>query len=382
MFSLPSELEAFQTKVRTFARERIAPVAAEIDLIAEYPKAIHQLLVREGYLRIVSAPASGSTRFLARAILIEELAYASAAVSMIPMVNELGCTPIQLFGTNSQKAQILEGVASGTQFASYGLTEPQAGSDVAALECKAERTGKDWIVTGEKSWICNVRQPGFCVVFARTGASDTRDALSAFIVPTDDKGFEVISAEPTLGLRGSPTYNFRLNGVRVPADRVLGNPGDGFRIAMMTLNHTRPAVAAQALGIARAAYDAALEHARTRRTFGRPLIDHQAVGFMLADMHMRIRATRHLVYEANLLLGERIGGDPVASSTAKCFASDTAMQVVVDAVQIFGGDGYSKNHPVERFFRDAKVTQIYEGTNQIQRMVIARKLATTTSVGH
>ena len=382
MFSLPSELEAFQSRVRTFARERIAPVASEIDRTAEYPKAIHQLLVQEGYLRIVSTPASGPNRFLKRAILIEEIAYASAAVSMIPMVNELGCTPVQLFGTDGQKAHTLEGVASGTLYASYGLTEPQAGSDVAALQCKAEKSGKDWIISGEKSWICNVRQPGFCVVFARTGANDARDTLTAFIVPTDAKGFEVIGAEPTLGLLGSPTYNFRLNGVRVPADRILGNPGDGFRIAMMTLNHTRPAVAAQALGIARAAYDAALEHARTRRTFGLPLIDHQAVGFMLADMHMRIRAARHLVYEANLLLGEKLGGDPVASSTAKCFASDTAMQVAVDAVQIFGGDGYSKNHPVERFFRDAKVTQIYEGTNQIQRMVIARKLATAKAGEH
>ena len=375
MFSLPAELEALQTRVRTFAREKIAPVASDIDRTAEYPMTIHQLLVQEGYLRMVSIPASGPTRFLARAILIEELAYASAAVSMIPMVNELGCTPVQLFGTDSQKAQCLKAVAGGAQYASYGLTEPQAGSDVAALQCKAERAGKDWVLTGEKSWICNVREPGFCVVFARTGERDARNALTAFIVPTDAEGFNVVNAEPTLGLRGSPTYNFRLDGVRISADRILGNPRDGFRIAMMTLNHTRPAVAAQALGIARAAYDAALDHARTRRSFGQPLIDHQAIGFMLADMHMRIRAARHLVYEANFLLGEKIGGDPVASSTAKCFASDTAMQVAVDAVQIFGGDGYSKNHPVERFFRDAKVTQIYEGTNQIQRMVIARRLA-------
>ena len=267
MFSLSSDLENFRTKIRTLARERIAPVASEIDRTAEYPKAIHQLLVQEGCLRVVCTPESGPNRFLARAILIEEIAYASAAVSMIPMVNELGCTPIQLFGTSSQKARTLEDVANGTLFASYGLTEPQAGSDVAALECKAEKAGKDWIVTGEKSWICNVRQPGFCVVFARTGAKGARDALTALIVPTDAKGFEVVSVEPTLGLRGSPTYNFRLNGVRVPADAILGNPGDG----------------------------------------------------------------------------------------------------------------YSKNHPVERFFRDAKVTQIYEGTNQIQRMVIARKLATATS---
>ncbi len=375
MFSLPAELEAFQGRIRAFAREKIAPAAADVDRTAEYPQAIYRLMVREGFLRIVSMPESGPLRFLKRAILIEEIAHASAAVSMIPMVNELGCTPVQLFGSDSQKAQLLEGVASGTQFASYGLTEPQAGSDVAALECKAEKAGEDWILNGEKSWICNVRQPGFCIVFARTGERNARDALTAFIVPTGCEGFEVLDAEPTLGLRGSPTYNFRLAGVRVSAGQVLGKPGDGFRIAMMTLNHTRPAVAAQALGIARAAYDAALLRARTRTTFGQPLIDHQAVGFMLADMHMRIRAARHLVYEANLLLGEKTGGDPVASSAAKCFASDTAMQVAVDAVQIFGGDGYSTKHPVERFFRDAKVTQIYEGTNQIQRLVIARRLA-------
>lgn len=376
MFTLPSDLEAFQTRIRTFACEKIAPVAAQIDRTAEYPTGIHHLLAGEGYMRMVANPKPGPTRFLARAILIEEVAYASAAVSMIPMVNELGCTPVQLFGTQDQKAHVLEGVANGTLFASYGLTEPQAGSDVAALQCRAEKAGEDWIITGEKSWICNVRQPGVCVVFARTGVNGARDALTAFLVPTDARGFEVTGAEPTLGLRGSPTFNFHLNGLRVSSAQILGKPGDGFRVAMMTLNHTRPAVGAQALGIARAAYDAALHHARTRNTFGHPLIEHQAVGFMLADMHMRIRAARHLVYEANLLLDEKTGGDPVASSTAKCFASDTAMQVAMDAVQIFGGDGYSTNHPVERFFRDAKVTQIYEGTNQIQRMVIARRLAT------
>ncbi len=379
MFSLPPELQDFQARVRAFAQQHIAPSASAIDDSAQYPDAIHQRLVGEGFMRTIATPATGSLRFLRRAILIEEVAYASAAVSMIPMVNELGCTPVQLFGSPGQQSELLSGVANGSLFASYGLTEPQAGSDVAALACAAAPDGPDWVITGNKSWICNVRKPGFCVVFARTGGDDTRDALTAFVVPTDSAGFEVINAEPTLGLRGSPTYNFRLNGVRVPASGILGKPGDGFRIAMMTLNHTRPAVAAQALGIARAAHDAALDHARTRRSFGQALIEHQAVGFMLADMHMRIRAARHLVYEANLLLGEKTGGDPVASSTAKCFASDTAMQVATDAVQIFGGDGYSRNHPVERFFRDAKVTQIYEGTNQIQRMVIARRLATAVA---
>ena len=381
MFSLAPELLQFQGKVRAFAQIHIAPRAAAIDHSAEYPRDIYSLLVAHGYMRTIAAPAQTAERFLARAILIEEIAYASAAVSMIPMVNELGCTPIQLFGSDAQKKHWLSGVAEGTLFASYGLTEPQAGSDVAALACQARADGDFFVLNGEKSWICNVQRPGFCVVFATVDPNDKRRSLSAFIVPTDSAGFEIIGAEPTLGLRGSPTYNFKLNDVRVARDQVLGQPGDGFRIAMMTLNHTRPAVAAQALGIARAARDAALAYARERKSMGQALIDHQAIGFMLADMEMKIRAARHLVYEANVLLSTTLGGDAIVTASAKCFASDTAMQVSSDAVQILGGNGYSKNYSVERFFRDAKVTQIYEGTNQIQRMVIARKLASDSSAG-
>lgn len=381
MFALPPELLAFQTHVRAIVQARVAPLAAEIDERAQYPAALHRLFVDEGFMRTVALPEPGPLRFMKRAILIEEIAYASAAVSMIPMVNELGCTPVQLFGSAEQRETLLGGVAEGRLFASYGLTEPQAGSDVAALAATAVADGDGWVLDGSKAWICNVRRPGWCVVFARTGEAGARDALSAFVVPTDAPGFEILGAEPTLGLRGSPTYALRLDGVRVPGAAMLGRPGDGMRIAMATLSHTRPAVAAQALGIARAALDAALAHARRRKSFGEPLIAHQAVGFMLADMHMKVRAARHLVYEANHLLGSTPGGDPVASSAAKCFASDTAMQVATDAVQIFGGDGYSRNQPVERFFRDAKVTQIYEGTNQIQRMVIARRLAVDGSPG-
>ncbi len=381
MFSLAPELLQFQSKVRAFAQTHIAPRAAAIDHSAEYPRDIYRLLVAHGYMRTIATPAQTAERFLARAILIEEIAYASAAVSMIPMVNELGCTPIQLFGSDAQKKHWLNGVAEGTLFGSYGLTEPQAGSDVAALACRARADGDFFVLNGEKSWICNVQRPGFCVVFATVDPNDKRRGLSAFIVPTDSAGFEIIGAEPTLGLRGSPTYNFKLNDVRVARDQVLGQPGDGFRIAMMTLNHTRPAVAAQALGIARAARDAALAYARERKSMGQALIDHQAIGFMFADMEMKIRAARHLVYEANVLLSATLGGDAIVTASAKCFASDTAMQVSSDAVQILGGNGYSKNYSVERFFRDAKVTQIYEGTNQIQRMVIARKLASDSSAG-
>jgi alkylation response protein AidB-like acyl-CoA dehydrogenase len=375
MFALPPDLLDFQTCVRALVSARVAPLAADIDEHALYPDALHELFVDEGLMRTVARPEPGPHQFLKRAILIEELAYASAAVSMIPMVNELGCTPVQLFGSAEQQAVLLDGVAEGRQFASYGLTEPQAGSDVAALATRAVSDGDGWVIDGSKAWICNVRRPGWCVVFARTGEAGARDALSAFVVPTDTPGFEILGAEQTLGLRGSPTYTLRFDRMRVPQAAMLGRLGDGMRIAMSTLARTRPAVAAQALGIARAALDAALAHARRRTSFGEPLIAHQAVGFLLADMHMKVRAARHLVYEANHLLGTAPGGDPIASSGAKCFASDTAMQVATDAVQIFGGDGYSRRHPVERFFRDAKVTQIYEGTNQIQRMVIARRLA-------
>ena len=375
MFNLSPDLLQLQNQVRAFAQTHIEPRAAAIDQCAEYPRDIHRLLVEHGYMRTIATPAQTPERFLARAILIEEFAYASAAVSMIPMVNELGCTPLQLFGNDAQKKHWLSGIAEGKLFASYGLTEPQAGSDVAALTSLARLDGDHFIVNGEKSWICNVQRPGFCVVFATIDPNDMRRGLTAFIVRTDSPGFDIIGAEPTLGLRGSPTYNFRLNNVLVPRDQVLGQPGDGFRIAMMTLNHTRPAVAAQALGIARAARDVALAYARERTSMGQVLIEHQAIGFMLADMEMKIRAARHLVYEANVLLGEKLGGDVIATASAKCFAADTAMQVSSDAVQILGGNGYSKNYSVERFFRDAKVTQIYEGTNQIQRLVIARKLS-------
>ena len=375
MFSLSPELLDYQNKVRAFVQTHIAPRAAAIDQANEYPRDLHRLLVQQDYLRTIARPAQEPLRFLRRALLIEEIAYASAAVSMIPMVNELGCTPVQLFGSDAQKQRCLNGVANGTLFASYGLTEPQAGSDVAALTCEARADGDHFIINGEKSWICNVQRPGYCVVFATIDPADKRRGLSAFIVATDSPGFDISDAEPTLGLRGSPTYNFKLNDIRVARDQVLGQPGDGFHIAMMTLNHTRPAVAAQALGIARAARDAALAYARERKSMGQALIEHQAIGFMLADMEMKIRAARHLVYEANILLGETLGGDAIVTAAAKCFAADTAMQVSSDAVQILGGNGYSKNFPVERFFRDAKVTQIYEGTNQIQRLVIARKLS-------
>ncbi len=376
-YVLTDKHDAFRREIQAFCDAHVRPVADEVDKADAYPNTIHRAMSDSGILRhIVPGDAGGSgIDFLQRAILIEEVAHASAAVSMIPMVNELGCTPLAVCGSREQREEWLAPVASGELFASYGLTEADAGSDVAALTSRAVRDGNHWVINGSKAWICNVQQPnGFCVIFARTDPDAGRHGITAFVVQTDTPGFEVLHAEPTLGLRGSPTYMLRLTDVRVPASNIIGEVGEGFLVAMRTLDHTRPAVGAQALGIARAAFEAALDYATKRETFGKPNIEHQSIGNKLADMDMRVRAARHLVYEANALLDRGDDRHSHASAVGKCFAADTAMFVATEAVQIVGGNGYSRNFPVERFFRDAKVTQIYEGANEIQRMIIARSL--------
>lgn len=376
-YQLPPPVEAFRQRVIAFCDACVRPRADQIDLTGAYPDDLHGSLVENGFLRAIVPDDCGGLGLghLGRAVLIEEIARVSAAVSMIPQVNELGCTPLAIAGTPEQCRRWVAPVARGELFASYGLTEPTAGSDVAALQTLAERDGRDWVISGEKAWICNVRQPnGFCVIFARTAPSGGHKGLTAFVVPTGSPGFKILGAEPTMGLRGSPTYNLELDHVRVSDSDRIGEVGGGFRLAMRTLDQTRAAVAAQALGIARAAFDAALDYAVRRRAFGVPLIEHQAVGFEIADMDMKIRAARHLAYEANTALD---AGDPEAShisSVAKCFVSDVAMQVTLAAVDVLGGNGYSRRYPVERFMRDAKVTQIFEGTNSIQRLIISRTL--------
>ena len=376
-YKLPAKIEAFRERVIEFCDVHIRPRAMDVEDSARYPDDIHALMAQAGLLRAVVPDDCGGLGlgFLGRTVLIEEVARVSAAVSMIPQVNELGCTPLAIAGTPEQRQLFAAPVARGEMFASYGLTEANAGSDIGAMETRAVRdsVGNGWIISGSKVWICNVRQPnGFCIVFARTSADGGSKGLTAFIIPTASEGFRILGAEPTMGLRGSPTYNLELNGVRVSDAHRLGDVGGGFMLAMRTLDRTRAAVAAQALGIARAAFDAAVGYAVSRKTFGVAIIEHQSIGFQIADMDMKIRAARHLVYEANTALDAGASNVSHLSSIAKCYASDVAMEVASGAVDIFGGNGYSRRHPVERYMRDAKVTQLYEGTNQIQRLIISR----------
>lgn len=376
-YKLPVKIEAFRERVIEFCERHVRPRAMEIEAAAAYPDDLHALFVEHGLLRAIVPDDCGGLGlgFLGRAVLIEEVARASAAVSMIPQVNELGCTPLALAGTPEQRQMFAAPVARGELFASYGLTEANAGSDIGAMQTCAVRDGDGWVISGHKAWICNVRQPnGFCIVFARTDPAGGSKGFTAFIVPTGREGFRILGAEPTMGLRGSPTYNLELSDVRVSDAHRLGDVGSGFVLAMRTLDRTRAAVAAQALGIARAAFDAAVGYAMSRETFGVPIIDHQSIGFQIADMDMKIRAARHLAYEANTALDAGAANCTHLSSVAKCFTSDVAMDVASSAVDIFGGNGYSRRHPVERFMRDAKVTQLYEGTNQIQRLIISRQV--------
>ena len=376
-YKLPAKIEAFRERVIEFCDAHIRPRAMGVEDSALYPDDIHTLLAEAGLLRAVVPDDCGGLGlgFLGRTVLIEEVARVSGAVSMIPQVNELGCTPLAIAGTPEQRQLFAAPVGRGEMFASYGLTEANAGSDIGAMETRAVRdsVGQGWVISGSKAWICNVRQPnGFCIVFARTSADGGSKGLTAFIVPTASEGFRILGAEPTMGLRGSPTYNLELNNVRVSDAHRLGDVGGGFMLAMRTLDRTRAAVAAQALGIARAAFDAAVGYAVSRKTFGVAIIEHQSIGFQIADMDMKIRAARHLVYEANTALDAGASNVSHLSSIAKCYASDVAMEVASGAVDIFGGNGYSRRHPVERYMRDAKVTQLYEGTNQIQRLIISR----------
>ncbi|MEM7190124.1 MAG: acyl-CoA dehydrogenase family protein [Pseudomonadota bacterium] len=381
-FGITPEHEAFRAEIVEFCDRQVRPRAAEIDETGEYPREIHAAMAAEGLLKHLIPPHLGGTGIdmLKRAILIEEFARASAAVCMIPQVNELGVTPLNLFGSSEHQEQWLKPFAEGKLFASFGLTEPDAGSDVANMATTARMDGNHWVLDGRKAWICNFRQPGICTVIARTNDKPGAKGLSAFVIPTDAEGLEAVEAEPTMGLRGSPTYMFTMNNVRVPATNMLGQEGQGFAIAMSSLDITRPAVAAQALGIARAAFECAAEYATQRETMGQPIINHQAIGQMIADMDMKVRAARHLVYEANVALDQGADDCSHRASVAKCYAADIAMQVATDAVQVLGGNGYSKNYPAERYFRDAKVTQIYEGANQIQRLIISRSIARTYAV--
>ncbi len=375
--NLTDEQRAFREAMRRFSVERVAPRAAGVDSSGEFnwdnfkdcvAMELPALNVPEDY------GGSGADH-VTQAIMIEELARVCASTSLMMGINGLATTPIVNWASEELKKRYLPSIASGQSQGSYCLSEADAGSDVAAMSAKATRDGDSYVLSGRKTWITNAGISDIYVVFAKTDPSAGARGVSCFLVESS-MGLKIGKLEHKLGIHGSPTGEVLLDDVRVPASNLIGAEGQGFTIAMHTLDRTRPAIAAQAVGIAQGAIDVASEYMKQRKTFGKPIAEHQGLQFMLADMAMKTEAARLLTYRANSLIDE---GDPdgelnSAGAMAKCFASDTAMAVTVDAVQLLGGSGYTTDFPVERFMRDAKITQIYEGTNQIQRIVIARQL--------
>jgi len=376
-YQLADEHEALREAVRAMAEKEIAPYAAEVDEAERYPAEARDALVRSGFhaVHIPEEFGGEGADSVATCILIEEVARVCASSSLIPAVNKLGTMPIILSASEDLKRQVLPKVAEG-EMASYALSEREAGSDTASMRCRARLDGDHWVLNGTKCWITNAGESTWYTVMAVTdpNAAKPANGISAFVVHADDPGFEVGPKEKKLGIKGSPTREIYFTDCTIPADRIIGEPGTGLKTALRTLDHTRPTIGAQAVGIAQGAVDAAIAYVKERKQFGKVIAEFQGVQFMLADMAMKVEAARHMVYVA-AAKAER--GEPnlgFISSAAKCFASDVAMEVTTDAVQLFGGAGYTRDFPVERMMRDAKITQIYEGTNQIQRMVMARNL--------
>jgi alkylation response protein AidB-like acyl-CoA dehydrogenase len=374
LYALPQEHEDFRDLVRQIATERVAPRAAEIDETDEYPWDMRRLLAEQDILALPFEEEHGGTGTgtLMLQIAVEELAKASAAVALILMVQELGTLPIQLFGSDEQKRRFLPDCASGEKSPAFCLSEPDAGSDPGAMRTSAVQDGSDWVLNGTKNWITNAGIADFYVVFAVTDREQRR--ASAFIVEKDTPGFSVPKFEHKLGIHGSPTGQPVFEDVRVPAENVIGEVGRGMSVALAALERTRLGAGAQAVGIAQGAIDYANEYAKERTAFGKPINELQGIQFKLADMQTKTAAARELLYKACAMADRNDPQLGMYSSMAKLFASDTAMEVTVEAVQVLGGYGYVTEYPVERMMRDAKITQIYEGTNEIQRVVIARHM--------
>lgn len=376
-YQLADEHEALREAVRALAEKEIAPYAADVDERERYPVEAYEALVRSRFhaIHIPEAYDGEGADSVATCILIEEVARVCASSSLIPAVNKLGTVPILLSASEELKRLVLPDVAAGAMV-SYALSEREAGSDTASMRTRARLDGDHWVLNGTKCWITNAGESTWYTVMAVTDpdAAKPADGISAFVVRADDPGFEVGPKERKMGITGSPTREIYFVDCTIPADRIIGEPGTGLKTALRTLDHTRPTIGAQAVGIAQGALDAALEYVKDRKQFGRVIADFQGVRFMLADMAMKVEAARHLVYlaAAKAERGERDLG--FISSASKCFASDVAMEVTTNAVQLFGGAGYTRDFPVERMMRDAKITQIYEGTNQIQRLVMSREL--------
>ncbi|MGH9128383.1 MAG: acyl-CoA dehydrogenase family protein [Acidimicrobiales bacterium] len=379
--NLSAEQRSFQQVLRRFCEDKLAPRAAEVDRRGEFPwDSFADCVGMELPAMAVPADQGGAgADHVTQAIVVEELARVCASTSLTILISALGMTPVIVWGTEALKSEYLPRIASGASQASYCLSEPDAGSDVAAMRTVAVRDGEDYVLSGTKCWVTNAGVSDLYTVFAKTDPAAGHRGISAFVVESG-WGVQVTKLEDKLGVRGSPTGQLLLDGVRVPAANRIGQEGQGFYIAMGTLDRSRPTIGAQAVGIAQGAVDFASSYMRQRRQFGRPIAELQGLQFMLADMAMRTEAARGLVYRACAMIdeaGPSAGPTPglgVTGAMAKCFASDTAMSVTTDAVQLLGGYGYTKDFPVERMMRDAKITQIYEGTNQIQRVVIARRL--------
>ena len=376
-YHVPVEHEEIRAAVREVCEDKVAPNAADADENQEFPQASYEALKASDFHapHIPSAYGGAGADALATAIVIEEVARVCASSSLIPAVNKLGTLPLLLGGSEELKRQFLPPVARGEAMFSYCLSEPEAGSDVASMTTRAVRDGDHWVLDGVKRWITNAGVSRFYTVFAVTTPGAGSRGISAFVVDSEvDQGVTFGAPERKLGIKGSPTREVYLDQVRIPADRLIGAEGEGFKLAMRTLDHTRITIAAQAVGIAAGALAAATAYVKERRQFGRPVADFQGVQFMLADMAMKLEAARQLTYAA-AGRSEREAADlTFFGAAAKCFASDVAMEITTDAVQLLGGYGYTKDFPLERMMRDAKITQIYEGTNQVQRIVMARQL--------
>ncbi|MBW1601860.1 acyl-CoA dehydrogenase family protein [Streptomyces sp. JJ66] len=378
------EHEMLRDSVRSLAEAKIAPFATAVDEEARFPQEARDALTAND-LHAVHVPESyggAGADALATCVVIEEVARVCCSSSLIPAVNKLGSLPVILSGSEELKKKYLAPLAKGDAMFSYCLSEPDAGSDAGGMKTRAVRDGDHWVLNGVKRWITNAGVSDFYTVMAVTDPEKkTRGGISAFVVEKGDEGVSFGAPEKKLGIKGSPTREVYLDNVRIPADRMIGAEGTGFATAMQTLDHTRITIAAQALGVAQGALDYAKGYVQERKQFGKPIGDFQGVQFMLADMAMKLEAARQLTYAA-AARSERVslGGDGKGEdltffgAAAKCYASDAAMEITTDAVQLLGGYGYTRDYPLERMMRDAKITQIYEGTNQVQRIVMARNL--------
>ena len=375
LFMLSDEHNELRAAIRALSEKEIEPHAKDVDENARFPQEALTALNASGFnaVHVPEAYDGQGADSVATCIVIEEVARVCGSSSLIPAVNKLGTMGLILNGSEELKRQVLPDLVGGA-LASYALSEREAGSDAAAMRTRAKQVGDDWILSGTKAWITNGGKSSWYTVMAVTDSDKGARGISAFMVHKDDEGFVVGPKEKKLGIKGSPTTELYFENCKIPGDRVIGEPGTGFKTALQTLDHTRPTIGAQAVGLAQGALDAAIEYTKSRKQFGKSIADFQGVQFMIADMAMKVEAARLMVYTAAARAerGEKNLG--FISAASKCFASDVAMEVTTDAVQLFGGAGYTSDFPVERMMRDAKITQIYEGTNQIQRVVMSRAL--------